>query len=335
MARRRSTAAFGGGSGPGRFGHVLALALLLAPAACELTEVTIADSDDVLLVEAYVVWAPPAPRAAATAFVHGTLDPTRSLRGPSPDLTIQMIAESGERSALLEVPAEVCVSGASPEATPGRCYAGALGQSVGPGTRVTLELETADGRSVTGLTRLPADFDIVSPVASGGTCRVPERRLIDVVWTTSPGAWAYPSETSLRGVRRAFIPKDPKFELLDDPLVLFGLAISDQDTTVSFPDEYGLFDRFSDDVTTKALIELQDGLQNGISAVVTVAAADRNYVNWQRGGNFNPSGLVRVPSLRGDGTGVLGSTVLRTVEIEVGIPTAATPECEGVRFPPT
>ncbi len=322
------------GRGLPTFARAAALLLLLAPSACELTEVTIADSEDVLLAEAYVVWAPPAPRAAATVFVHGTLDAEGLLQGLSPDLLIEMIAEGGARSALLEVPAEVCVSGASPETTPGRCYAGALAQSARPGTRVTMELETVDGRSLTGATVIPQDFAIVGPVADGRTCRVPENRLLDVMWTTSPGAWAYPSEASLRGIRRALLPKDPKFELLDDPLVVFGLAISDQDTIVSFPNEYGLFDRFSDDVTTKALIELQDGLQSGISATVTVAAADRNYVNWQRGGNFNPSGLVRVPSLRGDGTGVLGSTVQKTVSIEVGIPTPATPECEGIRFPP-
>ena len=48
-----------------------------------------------------------------------------------------------------------------------------------------------------------------------------------------------------------------------------------------------------------------------------ISATDRNYVNWVRGGNFNPSGQVRVPTIRGDGTGVFASTVTRTFEVVV------------------
>ena len=309
--------------------RVGALAPLLAVTACELTDVQIAESEDVLLVEAFVSWAPPAPRAAATVFVHGTLSREGELRGPSPDALVEMTTEEGQVTSLLEVPPEVCVVGATPEVNPGRCYAAALPPSASPGRPVTMTLATDDGREVSGRTVIPADFDILSPTASGTTCRVPEKTLLELAWTTSVGAWAYPSETAIRGARDVLAASDPEFQGLDDPLVLFGLAISDEDTTVSFPDEYGLFDRFSDEVTTKALIELQDGLLSGMSATVTVAAADRNYVNWQRGGNFNPSGPVRVPSLSGDGTGVLGSTVRRTVRIEVGPPTVGRPECDG------
>lgn len=302
----------------------------LAPLGCELTDVQIAEAEDVLLVEGYIAWTPPSPRAAANVFVHGTLTREGELRSASPDVTIEMIAEDGERRTLLEVSPGVCVLSFSEETNPGRCYAGALPASVVPGSRVRMELVTSDGREVTGGTTLPGDFTIVSPTAHRQTCRVPERRLLEVAWTASKGAWAYPSETSLRGVRGVLTLKDSKFQLLDDPLILFGLAISDSDTTVSFPNEYGLFDRFSDDVTTRALIELQEGLLPGISATIAVAAADRNYVNWLRGGNFNPSGLVRVPSLRGDGTGVLASTVRRSVDVEVGAPGPVRPACEGL-----
>jgi len=304
----------------------VALLLTLSSWACELTDVQIAESEDVLLVEAFVSWAPPAPRAAATVFVHGTLVREGELRGDSPDVLIEMTADDGQRAVLSEVPPEVCLVNASDD-NPGRCYAAALPESAAPGRSVTMELEAADGRQVTGRTVLPEDFEILSPTVSGTTCRVPERQLLDLTWTSSAGAWAYPSETSLRGVRDVLAAQDPDFQGLDDPLVLFGLAISDEDTTVSFPDEYGLFDRFDDDITTRALIELQDGLLAGMSGVVTVAAADRNYVNWLRGGGFNPSGLVRVPSLVGDGTGVLGATVRRTVRIEVGAPAAGRPAC--------
>jgi len=309
----------------------LAMAAAIVPTACTLSDVQIAEADDVLLVEAYVTWAAPAPRAAARVFLHGTLTTEDELRPSTLDAFIEMIAEDGQRTALLEVPPEVCLASDTPaDRNPGRCYAGALAASVTPGRRVLMEIEMADGRIVTGGTVLPNDFDIVSPITSSRTCRVPARRLLEVAWTSSAGAWAYTTETSLRGARDVLGALDGQFQELDDPLLLFGLAISDADTAVSFPNEYGLFDRFGDDVTTLALIELQEGLLNGMSASITVAAADRNYVNWQRGGNFNPSGLVRVPSLRGDGTGVLGSTVARAVNLEVGDPVPGRPACEGI-----
>lgn len=58
-----------------------------------------------------------------------------------------------------------------------------------------------------------------------------------------------------------------------------------------------------------------------------MAAGDRNYVNWVRGGNFNPSGQVRVPSIVGDGTGVFASLVSRE-RILVTRDEASAPSCE-------
>ena len=55
---------------------------------------------------------------------------------------------------------------------------------------------------------------------------------------------------------------------------------------------------------------------------MSIAAADRNYVNWVRGGNFNPSGQVRVPSVRGDGTGVFAATVVRSLRVFAAPPGA-------------
>ncbi|NIP79411.1 MAG: hypothetical protein GWM90_09430 [Gemmatimonadetes bacterium] len=60
---------------------------------------------------------------------------------------------------------------------------------------------------------------------------------------------------------------------------------------------------------------LQRGLPTGAAADIVVAVGDQNYVNWVRGGNFNPSGQVRVPGITGDGTGVFGSLVAERVPI--------------------
>lgn len=59
-----------------------------------------------------------------------------------------------------------------------------------------------------------------------------------------------------------------------------------------------------------AIAEAEDVVVAGScyrSVADQIAAGDRNYVNWLRGGRFNPSGMIRVPSVHGDGTGVFGS----------------------------
>jgi hypothetical protein len=84
-----------------------------------------------------------------------------------------------------------------------------------------------------------------------------------------------------------------------------------------FPTDYGLFDRFDEDKHA-VLLAIRDGLPVNVRAEVIVAAADNNYVNWVRGSNFNPSGLVRISSIQGDGTGVFGSLVPRDGEMRTG-----------------
>jgi hypothetical protein len=115
----------------------------------------------------------------------------------------------------------------------------------------------------------------------------------------------------------------------DDPLYLLGLAVSAADTTIVFPGEFGAFDRY--DLDQGLALALQKGLPAGTDARVVVTAADRNYVNWVRGGNFNPSGVVKIPSLRGDGTGVFATSVSRSFQVVAPKAGAApsAPPCAG------
>jgi hypothetical protein len=138
---------------------------------------------------------------------------------------------------------------------------------------------------------------------------------LEVAWTASPDAWVYAAETNLRGL--APLLAQQGIELERDPLRLFGLSVSSADTTIVFPSEFGLFDRFDDDLT-EALAAIQNGLPSGVVADVVVGAADRNYVNWERGGNFNPSGVVRIGNIRGAGAGVFGSMVGKSFQVRVG-----------------
>jgi hypothetical protein len=107
--------------------------------------------------------------------------------------------------------------------------------------------------------------------------------------------------------------------LTAEPLDLLGLSIGAADTTSLFPADVGVFDR-ADELLHPVLVAIRDGLPAGVRATVVVAATDRNYVNWIRGGSFNPSGTVRVPSISGGGTGVFGALVRRTRVLHVGEP---------------
>ena len=113
-------------------------------------------------------------------------------------------------------------------------------------------------------------------------------------------------------------------ERFENPLYLLGLSISDQDTTIVFPSEFGVFNRF--ELDQAVAVRLQQGLPPATVAEVTITAVDRNFVNWARGGNFNPSGQVRVPSLDGDGTGVFAATVKRRFVV-ISESQAAAPPC--------
>jgi hypothetical protein len=129
---------------------------------------------------------------------------------------------------------------------------------------------------------------------------------LPLVWTRSEGAWSYQIVAQFsdlaEGLRERGVADPP------DELDLIGLAVGGADTTIVFPGEFGVFDRFS--VDRDLLLALAEGLPNGSRADIVFAAGDRNYVNWVRGGSFNPSGQVRVPSVSGEGTGVFGSLVV-------------------------
>jgi hypothetical protein len=151
-------------------------------------------------------------------------------------------------------------------------------------------------------------------------CVLGASETLGIEWTAAEGTWAYIAETVITGLRDA-LPDEIE---VDDPLDLFGLAISASDTTIVFPSEFGIFERF--DLDRDLALLLQEGLPEGTTAAVVVGATDRNWVNWVRGGSFNPSGQVRIPSVHGAGTGVFASVVRRTVRFDVG-DSFGTPPC--------
>jgi hypothetical protein len=193
----------------------------------------------------------------------------------------------------------------------GSCYRLTLSPSpFAPGTPLELDVQTADGRRLTAVSRIPTNFDLVGlewgPLDLPGgrqqrVCLVRPGTRYRVSWTGSDGAWAFLGETVLLGLDQALPGTEAPEELYLNGLALRG------DTSIVFPSDFGIFDRF--DLDRDISLALQEGLPAGATAVVSITSSDRNTVNWARGGNFNPSGAVRIPSVFGDGTGVFGTGV--------------------------
>ena len=290
-------------------GCFLTLALGMGLSGCELDEVTIAEPEDIAVVEAYIMVGDGSDQVSA--FVHWTLGtrPARDLM----ELDVTLTREDGLEVPLFPEPLTECLRPGLEEEVEGVCY------SVGfdpegmflPGTRVELEIRLDDGQMLRGGTMIPENIELIRPSVRN-QCALPPGENLEFVWNRSPGVWAYSAETEIKNLRDALAMEGIVVET--DSVALLGLAVSDSDTTIVFPREFGVFDRF--DLEQEVAVALQEGLPKGAVADVVIAAVDQNYVNWVRGGNFNPSGPVRVSSLRGAGVGVFGSLVRRTIQVK-------------------
>lgn len=278
-------------------------ALLAGSAGCSLTETSLTDAEDLVIVELILRSNDPDPQRAFVYRTIGTGQPS-AVQG----VNIEVTDEAGRVMSFGEVPTRVCITDDVVGPLDGTCYSQLPGPVViVPGGTYSLRATLRDGGVMTGTTTVPGDYDFTRP--SKPVCSLEPATTFELGWTPATDTWVYVAEADLGGLADALEPRG--IELDEDPLRLLGLSISREDTTLVFPSEFGLFDRADPDVAD-ALVAIQDGLPPGVRAGVVVGAADRNYVNWARGGNFNPSGVVRVPSISGDGTGVFGSIVIRS-----------------------
>ena len=307
---------------------VVALAVCVL-VGCELQETQIAENEDVLIAEVILRAGEPVQQA--------WLHRTRSA-GSEPlveNAIVRVEAASGAEVQFQLSTPDACLLPRPDTASrkQGSCYLSARNAlQVTPGQTYRLVVTTPEGEELTGSTTVPGDFRILTPAPhtspggeTGPFCVLEPMTTLELQWTKSSNAWVYASEIRLVGARAILRRLDIDIE--DEPLRLFGLSLSAQDTTIQLAKEFGLFDRFDEDLT-KALVFLQDGIPEGIAVDGIIAAADRNYVNWERGGNFNPSGFVRVPSVHGAGTGVFGSLVPKGFGMFVGgKPADPVPDC--------
>ena len=294
--------------------------VVLGVSGCELQEITLVDLVDVLVAEVYVTLAEDSEDNVVRAFLHGTAAGAESGSQTFDNARVTVTREDGLTLTLVVGRNEECLRSYPKDAT-GTCFLAeaALASSLQAGDALELEIVLSDGRTLFGATRIPGSFQIDGLDPS---CRIEPNELMTVRWSRSAGAWAYVNETSIRGLADALAPDGIDVR---DPLYLLGLSISANDTTIVFPSEFGIFDRF--ELDQGLTVRLQQGLPAFTNANISITAVDRNHVNWARGGNFNPSGQVRVPSLRGDGTGVFGAAVHRQFSVfssddpELGPPT--------------
>jgi hypothetical protein len=280
----------------------------------------VVDFSDVVVGEVYVILGDDPTEHRVSAFLHGTAAGGTPDTETFDDALVRIAREDGFAFDLGPAAVGQCVDSLGDGAT-GSCFVdGGPASSLAPGEALDLTITLGDGRTLLGALRVPGDFQLDGV---SGTCRLEPDTLFDLRWSRSEGAWAYVNETSINGLPGALAAEG--IEVEEDPLYLLGLSISASDTTVVFPSEFGVFDRF--DLEQDLALRLQRGLPDGTDALVTVAAVERNYVNWARGGNFNPSGQVRVASLRGDGTGVFGAAVVRSFAVVASAAPGGPPDC--------
>ena len=304
------------GSGAG----IAVVAAVLLLGGCALTEVTLAESDDVVVAETRLILeldtGDGAPSLDAYAYLHRTLSAAR------PDeVEGAVVRISGASGTVVHL--EPAASGGdclshdpeNPNEDVGSCYrASASPSPFLPGEVVELEVVLADGSTLTASSRIPDGFNFVGLTHEEGHCRLEPDTNYRFVWTEAAGTWSYLSDTWIMGLPEALAGEDVA---VPDSLYLTGFGIGQEDTDVLFPGEYGLFD-VADDANVDLLRILDDGLPGGTWGRVAFAATDRNWVNWVRGGNFNPSGMIRIPSVFGDGTGFFGAATKRELHVRAG-----------------
>lgn len=315
------------GSRPGFISGLLAAALLPC-AGCSLTDVTIAEPDDLVVAEVQVVLTLALDNRnvslTAWALLHRTY-----LFGEAPTLAGTVVKVSADSSRVVRLEEQDSLSfciGENPfrrddeesEPFPGAvCYrAEAARAPFVPGERLSLEITTPDGRVLTGSSRIPGAFYFTELNHERGRCRMEPDTNYRFRWTAAKDAWAYVADARFEGLAKAFAARNVESP---DTVYLGGLSLRGGRAIV-FPGNFGLFDFLSaNEAERKVIRELRNGLPEGSRATVSIAATDRNWVNWARGGNFNPSGLLRIPSVFGDGTGVFATAPRRLVRVKSSV----------------
>ena len=151
---------------------------------------------------------------------------------------------------------------------------------VEPGETYELEVVTLADERVRGRTTVPGDFVGRRPSLPASStepvCHLPPRTNLELSWTQSEGAWSYLATLELAGLASAL-----RGTGIDAPdrIELTGLAISQSDTTMMLPADFGLFELVN--LEQDLLVYLQGGLPSGVNAQLRLAALDRKEATFQ------------------------------------------------------
>lgn len=304
-----------------------AVSIAFAAGACELQEITIAEAEPFVVVESYLVAGMARPWVAIHGgnFAQNPLVDSALVEIVAPDTTVRLTRSNAADCVMFgfsptQIPSGGFACYVAPEFVPDSGDA-AEPFRIEDGTLYRLRVTLADGSLLAAATRVPGKFAL----DTANRCYLPPYTQRELRWTAAAFAIGYVSEVAARGLVDALAREGIEVDI-EEPVVLRGLSVGEADTTIVLPAEFGVFDRFTLD--SELLRALQLGVPPEVDLDITIAAVDQNYVNWARGGDFNPSGVVRVPSVRGaGGTGVFASLTPRFVLASTRDEDAALPPC--------
>ncbi len=288
-------------------------------AACEMDSVSLVAPESLLVAEVFIA-SDGSDALEATAYLHRVLGSKdygpvlgANITLTAGSQTVDLVENSDSTSTC--IPPWVQRETSEIEGALGTCYSlGELPVAFAvPGQAIQVKITDGDASELFGQTKLPGDFSMKTPRNGRDFCAVQRDQLLELDWSKSHDAWAYIVEADVWDLADVYnyLPEDDR---PPQPLFLLGLAISGDDTSMRFPSEVGLFDRYG--LHRDVFEQLQKGLPESTTADITVSAVDRNFVNWARAGKFHPSGQIRTPSLMGrSGTGVIGSYVRKNFKV--------------------
>lgn len=287
--------------------HRLSFPVLFALGGCQLTDVEIAPSPELVVAAVTAVLTLDDPLQPSQAEMSVAALITRSHRSLSweiPGATVRIAGEHGQSVRLEEVSdPQSCLTNRE---RAGSCHVGRVWPShFAPGEQLSVEVVLPDGRILRGASRLPGHFGPSGLALEDGRCRLEPDSGYRFSWSAVPGARAFIAEARLAGLGELWPREDPLYL----PVALRG----SEHTGMVFPRDflYELVERQEWELQRV----LHTGLPEGATADVTIGAVDRNWANWIRV-RRGLEGEVRVPSVFGNGTGWFGTAVRWRLSVE-------------------
>ena len=209
---------------------------------CELTEVTLAESEDVVVAETRLTLnlgsGDGATSLSVYAYLHRTLSAARA--DEVEGATVRLSSTSGAVVHLEPTDSgSVCLRDDpdDPNEDVGSCYRAVVSPSpFAPREVVELEVVLADGGTITGSSRIPDAFHFVGLTHEDGHCRLEPDTNYRFKWTEAAGTWSYLSDTWIKGLPEALAGRDIE---VPDSLYLTGFGIGEEDIDVLFPGNTG------------------------------------------------------------------------------------------------